>query len=166
IESIPSWDGDGDTLVRWIIKVNSLATRSGAIFEELGTHVPYRLKEGAEMWYFSLPENTRLAAQANWGTLRDVICAYYMNRSWLDKQRIRARNSRYREPGHLKETPSEYYIRKAELLTLLFGLSDSEMIMEVMNGAPASWTSILTPHLCTDVLQFQASIKFHEDALM
>ncbi|KZT31709.1 hypothetical protein SISSUDRAFT_970776, partial [Sistotremastrum suecicum HHB10207 ss-3] len=43
---------------------------------------------------------------------------------------------------------------------------DSEMIMEIMNGAPANWTSILTPHLCASVLQFQASIKFHEDSLM
>ncbi|KZT31741.1 hypothetical protein SISSUDRAFT_956016, partial [Sistotremastrum suecicum HHB10207 ss-3] len=49
---------------------------------------------------------------------------------------------------------------------LLFGLNDSEMIMEIMNGAPANWTSILTPHLCTSVLQFQASIKFHEESLM
>ncbi|KZT32014.1 hypothetical protein SISSUDRAFT_959032, partial [Sistotremastrum suecicum HHB10207 ss-3] len=49
---------------------------------------------------------------------------------------------------------------------LLFNLSDSEIIMEIMNGAPAHWTSILTPHLCRDVVTFQASIKYHEDSLM
>ncbi|KZS86483.1 hypothetical protein SISNIDRAFT_393534, partial [Sistotremastrum niveocremeum HHB9708] len=159
-------DDDGDTLVRWLVKVNSLSNRSAAIFEELGSHVPYRLRGSAESWYFSLPEANRLEAQVSWGSLRDTISAYYMNRSWIDKQRARARVARYREPGHAKETPSEYYIRKAELLNLLFNLSDSEIIMEIMNGAPAHWTSILTPHLCRDVVTFQASIKYHEDSLM
>ena len=34
--------------------------------------------------------------------------------------------------------PSEYFIRKNELLTTVNNLDDSEIIMEVMNTAPAN----------------------------
>ncbi|KLO04779.1 hypothetical protein SCHPADRAFT_815103, partial [Schizopora paradoxa] len=49
---------------------------------------------------------------------------------------------------------------------LVFNLTDSEIIMEIMNTAPPSWTSILTTHLYTSVVEFQTALKFHEDALI
>ena len=42
----------------------------------------------------------------------------------------------FRKSGHSNETPSEYFVRKGELLKLLTKLSDSEIILEVMNGTP------------------------------
>ncbi len=57
-----------------------------------------------------------------------------MNRRWLDKQKTRALRAHYREAPYSKETPSEYYIRKRELLDTVFTLDDSELILEIMEG--------------------------------
>ncbi len=89
-----------------------------------------------------------------------------MNRTWLDKQKYRALKAHYREAGHSQEKPSEFYIRKSQLLSLVLDLTDSQIIMEVMNSAPSTWTSILTTHLYQSVVEFQTALKFHEDALI
>ncbi|KDR81255.1 hypothetical protein GALMADRAFT_60586, partial [Galerina marginata CBS 339.88] len=89
-----------------------------------------------------------------------------MNRKWLDKQKARAVRAYYRESGYGRETPSEYYIRKSELLSTVYTLEDSEMILEVMEGAPANWNTILTTQLYVTVMEFQSAIRFHEDTLM
>lgn len=104
--------------------------------------------------------------EVSWATLKAAISRYYMNRKWLDKQKGRATRAYYREPKHFKESPSECYIRKSELLNTVFSLEDSELILEVMEGAPASWNTILTTQLYLDAVEFQEAIRFHEDNLV
>ncbi len=89
-----------------------------------------------------------------------------MNRALMDRKKSRANRAYFQEPGHNNESPSEYYIRKSELLRLVYYMQDSEIIMEVMNSAPSSWTSILTTHLYTSLVEFQAAIRYHEEALL
>ncbi len=45
-------------------------------------------------------------------------------------------------------------------------MGDLEIITEVMNFAPSSWTSIPTTHLYISLLELQAVIRYHEEALM
>lgn len=165
-ESVPKWDGNTDTLVRWLLKVNNLALMSKTIFEQLGQIVPRRLEGSAEIWYWSLPEYYRMNVEKNWDTMKEAISDFYMNRKWLDQQKGKAIRASYREPGHTKETPSDYYIRKTALLNLVWNLDDSELILEVMQGAPSTWNTILTTQLYTTAVQFQAAIRYHEDALL
>lgn len=166
IDSVPTWNGDTDTLVRWITKVNNLASMSHSTFTQLGMVVPRRLEGSAEIWYWSLPANFRRSVERNWDTLRTAITGYYMNRRWLDKQKTRALRAYYREPPHSKETPSEYYIRKRELLDTVLTLDDSELITEIMEGAPANWNTILTTQLYDTAMEFQTGLRFYEETLM
>ena len=64
----------------------------------------------------------------------------------------------YQETGYQRETPSEYYIRKSELLNTIYSLDDSELILEIMEGAPACWNTILTTQLYIDAIKFQEAI--------
>ena len=166
LDAIPEWDGQSDTLGPWIIKLNTIAQRSQQIYQQLGSLVPLRLKKSAEAWYFSLPNDFRMNSEENWGTLRKTISGYYMNRTWISRQKELAEKARYRQTGHSDETPSEYYIRKSQLLNLVYTLSDQEIIDRVMRGAPDLWTSILTTHLLTNLVEFQAALKHHEDSLI
>ncbi|KAF8973601.1 hypothetical protein BDZ97DRAFT_1721219, partial [Flammula alnicola] len=148
-ESVPTWDGNTDTLVRWLTKVNNLASMSPQIFTQLGTVVPRRFEGSAETWYWSLPPSYRKDAEKDWDSLRAAISGYYMNRRWLDKQKTRALRASYREPQHARETPN-----------------DSELILEVMEGSPANWNTILTTQLYNTSIEFQSAIRFYEDTLM
>ena len=142
---IPEWNGNSDTLAKWLKRVTQISERSYPVFRQLGSLVPQRLTGSAEVWYWSLPIEKRREIEADCGTLRQAIRSYYMNRSWLDKQKARANKASYRDLENSHELPSEYYIRKVELLTLVYNMSDSELILEIMNGAPPSWVNILNP---------------------
>lgn len=167
LDIIPTWDGKTDELVRWFAKVNRLAERSQTAFVQLGNLIPSRLSGSAETWYFSLPLAKQLQCEESWGNMREAIAAYYMNRTFMEAQKIKANNVKYREGStNTRETPSEYFIRKLELLQLVYDYTDSELITEIMKGAPTSWVSIVTPHLFEDITEFQTVVRFHEETLM
>nr|GAT59874.1 TY3B-TY3B protein [Mycena chlorophos] len=166
-ESIPRFDGNVDNIVRWMLKVNNIARRSVTAHRQLGSMVPQRLEGDTESWYWSLPGEYRDEIEENWDTLRAAFRKYFMNRKWLERQRSRANKSRYREPGYERETPSMYYIRKMELLTLVYdSLDDQAMIIEIMEGVPSTWNTILTTQNYDTLVQFQDAIRYHEDALI
>ena len=166
VADLPEWNGNPDTLAKWIKRITQISEGSPAVYRQLGKLVPQRLTSSAETWYWSLTADRRKATEENWGTLRDAIKGYYMNRSWLDKQKSRANKATYRDSGNFKELPSEYYIRKLDLLTLVFQMSEPELIMEIMAGAPSSWVSILNPNLYDSLSEFQEAIKYHEENLI
>ena len=166
LDVIPNWDGNPEGLRCWLLKVNSLAKRSSLIFKQLGTLVPTRLTGSAEIWYYSQSVTTRDRIEQDWGTLRTAIGEYFMNRAFLDKQKARANQASFCDAGNGKETPSEYIIRKLELLQFVYNYTDRELINKIMEGTPSYWTPIITPHLFQNLEQFQLSVKFHEDSLM
>ncbi|THU89464.1 hypothetical protein K435DRAFT_821394 [Dendrothele bispora CBS 962.96] len=165
-DTVPQWDGNTDSIIRWISKVNDLASYSPAMNQQLGSIVPRRLQGKAEVWYFSIPLAKRRKLEESWDQLRQEIMGYYMNQTWLDKTKKRAWDTRYREMGHTRETPSDYYIRKSDLLTAVFQMEDSELILEIMDGAPKGWHTILTTRLYKDVCELQSAIRYHEETLM
>ncbi|KAJ7120349.1 hypothetical protein C8R44DRAFT_623658, partial [Mycena epipterygia] len=165
-ENVPKWDGNVDTIIRWMLKINDIARESEIVFQQLGRVVPKRLEGEAEVWYWSLPIKYRSEIEQDWDTLRKAFSTYFLNRKWLDRQRGRANRATYRDSGHSRETPSEYFIRKTELLNTVYTMDDSEIILEVMDGAPSTWNTILTTQMYRDIVEFQSAIRYHEDALM
>ncbi|KIY45307.1 hypothetical protein FISHEDRAFT_8819, partial [Fistulina hepatica ATCC 64428] len=92
--------------------------------------------------------------ELNWHTLQDVIAAYFMNRRWLDDQKHKANRASYQQSAHTHETPSEYFIRKSNLLKMVWNLKDTEIISEVMRCVPPEWATILTEQLYEGVVEF------------
>jgi hypothetical protein len=164
-ESVPQWDGNINTLARWISKVNRISEASTAVHQELGAIVPRRLTHTAETWYYSIPDRTRRKVEANWDTLKKAVLDYWMNHAWLESQKIRANQARYREATHSKESPSEYLIRKLDLISLVYDYTDSETIRLVMAEAPDIWQSILNVQFYSTITEFQNAVKFHEETL-
>ncbi|GJJ15886.1 hypothetical protein Clacol_010164 [Clathrus columnatus] len=164
-DSVPKWNGDPDLLANWIIKLNNLADRSEKVFRQRGEIVPTRLEDEADAWFWCQSSQFRRNAMENWGTLRTAIASYFMNRSWLDKQKMRANRAHYREQGHSTESPTAYYIRKLGLLNLVYNLSDSEIMMEIMDGAPRFWSTIIDTQRCLNLVEFAATINYHEEVL-
>lgn len=60
--------------------------------------------------------------------LKKAIANYWMNHAWLETQKIRANQARYRETGFNKESPSKYLIRKLDLIGLVYNYTDTETI--------------------------------------
>ncbi|KAF9007260.1 hypothetical protein BDZ89DRAFT_965723, partial [Hymenopellis radicata] len=166
LSDVETWDGDTDRIIHWFRKMDDLASMSMRMRQQLGRIVPKRLTGAASEWYWSLPFDHRRRIEVEWATLREEIAGYYMTKKWWERLRKRAGDARFRETGHTKETPSEYFIRKADLLTTAYNFNDSEMISEIMQGAPSQWNMILTTHLYQSVVDLQRAMRFHEEALV
>ena len=93
--------------------------------------VPTRLTGSAEVWYYSQSVETRDRVKRDWSTLRAAIGEYYMNRAFLDKQKARANKASYCDIGNGKETPSEYIIRKMELLQFVYSHSPANETLKI-----------------------------------
>ncbi|THU95218.1 hypothetical protein K435DRAFT_562982, partial [Dendrothele bispora CBS 962.96] len=165
-DAVPKWDGNMETIIRWINQINDLVRKSPTMYKQLGEVIPRHLEGKAEVWYYSLPLSYCATVEESWSTMRNAIADYWMNCKWFYDQKWKVNRASYRELGHEQETPSEYFIRKNDLLTKVYDLSDSEIIMEVMNGAPANWATILTTQLYETAVEFQSAIWYHEDILL
>jgi hypothetical protein len=165
VDIVPTWDGDEIALGKWIAQVNELAQRSKSVFEGLGDVVPTRFKDKAREWWYSLDEYDRLVSSKNWYTLRERIRTYWMNQSWINRMQSKAIRARFREPGHGNESPSEYYIRKVELITLVYNFTHKQIINEILKTAPTIWQSVLQPMNLHSLQQFQTALKFNEENL-
>ena len=51
------------------------------------------------------------------------------------------------------------------MLQFLFDLTEPEMIMEIMNGAPRYWSLYIDTAGFTTVTELQGQIKYHEEQL-
>src|ERR1700723_193653 len=88
-----------------------------------------------------------------------------MNHHWLEDQKMRANKARYREAGHDQESLSDYIIRKLKLLKLVYSYTETKIIKAIMSEVPDTWTSIINPQYTKTLLDFQNSVKYHEEAL-
>jgi hypothetical protein len=87
LEMVLTWDGNENTLTRWIEKVRQLANTSPDIFKELGK-VVQRFANSAETWYYSIPPKDQQLMEQDWGILKTAIADYWMNHSWLKDQKF------------------------------------------------------------------------------
>ena len=128
--------------------------------------VPLRLTGRASQWFMSQTEQVQLQFQTDWTHLKLAIANYFMNRHWLNKMKEKAIHMKYRQKDHDQETPTDYFIRKLEVLHLVHDLTDPETIMEVMNGAPREWLPFVDTSRMTTVQDLQSTLKYHEETLI
>ncbi len=164
-DAIPMWDGNTDTLLVWLQSVNQLSKRSEVVYQQLGEIVPTRFTDRALRWFFSLDRHRQQEIMHDWRSMKRAITSHFMNRAWLEDMKRRAIRARYRERGHDQERPSDYCIRKQQLLSVTHELTQSELISEIMAGAPSSWLSLLHTELYATVEQLLNAIQYHELAL-
>jgi hypothetical protein len=163
---VPKWDGDPDKLLRWIQRCNLIAEDGPKAWRQLGKVVPRSFTGTAQDWYFSLPMDYQQEIRQNWTTMRQALADFFLSSKWLDKTRTKALRASYRQAGYGREKPSEYFIRKRELLNSVYSFEDSSVMSEVMNGAPRSWCTVLDTQKYDSIVQFHAAVIFHEDTLM
>jgi hypothetical protein len=166
MSDIPEWDSNPDTLADWVIGINNLSNRSTAIFNGLGKVIPLRLTGRAKDWYDTQPRRYHEQITQDWHTMRIAISEFFMNRPWLDKQKNKAIKAHFRDINHSSESPSDYILRKWKLLSMAYLLSDTELILEVMNGAPQYWRTVIDTSMMTTFQQLQISVKHHEEILL
>jgi hypothetical protein len=68
----------------------------------------------------------------DWGTLRRKIRGYWMTQAWVTKTQDRALKAAFRESGHNKESPTEFFLRKHDLLSLVYNFTPAQFMDEYL----------------------------------
>ncbi|KAG9076253.1 hypothetical protein FRC06_009605, partial [Ceratobasidium sp. 370] len=123
-------------------------------------------KGRALSWFTSLDDDYRRQITYSWDTLKTAITIHFMSRTYLDRIKSKAMNAKYRDHDHSHETPSDYIIRKMQLMQMAGEWSDSELMFEIMNGAPKQWRAYIDVSSILTFRDFQDKIKWHEEDLM
>ncbi|KAF8748132.1 zinc finger protein [Rhizoctonia solani] len=146
---IPEWDGDTKKLLRWMTSINNIAEYSSYTRIQLGQQIPLRFTGRALRWFNALDKDYRQIITEDWPALRQAITIHFMNRTFLN----RSKNEAMR-------------IRKMEALTIVSDWTDSELIFEIMNGAPKSWTTHIDTSRIVTWEDFLDKIAWHEEDLL
>jgi hypothetical protein len=72
----------------------------------------------------------------------------------------------YRDKGNEDETPEDYVIRKEEALTGTCNWTDSELVFEIMNGAPKSWRTLIDTYTTTTYHDLLDQVSWFQSDLM
>ena len=165
-DDIPEWDGNPDTLLRWIKKVQEIANRSAYCHEQIGLLAPARFKGRADQWYRFLEPGYKQQIQTDWDTLRVAVSRHFLNLHWFNTQTTKALAASYRQSGHHSERPTDYFYRKLELLQTVNDWTDLQLIQEILKNAPDYWKTIINTTNMTDLMQLQDALQLHEHTLL
>ncbi|KAF8754154.1 structural molecule [Rhizoctonia solani] len=153
-------------LSRWMTSINNIAEYSSYTRIQLGQQIPLRFTGRALRWFNALDKDYRRIITEDWPALRQAITIHFMNRTFLNRSKNEAMRIRFRDKDHSEETPEDYVIRKMEALTIVSDWTDSELIFEIMNGAPKSWTTHIDTSRIVTWEDFLDKIAWHEEDLL
>ena len=166
ISDIPEWDGNRDTILEWLDKLNHISYRNQNIYYDLGIIAPLRLTDAAQRWFNALAPHIQRHIQQDWGEFKLAISTYFMNQQWFDRMKSRVLRMRYRQKDHEHEMPSDYFHRKLRMIQEVFNQTESETIMEIMNGALRYWSILIDTSRINTIQDLQYHIKYHEEQLV
>ena len=89
-----------------------------------------------------------------------------MNQQWFDRMKARILRMRYRQKNHESEMPTDYFHHKLRMIQEVFVQTESETIMEIMNGTPKYWSILIDTSRINTISDLQYHIKYHEEHLM
>ena len=152
--------------MEWLDELNHISYRNPNVYYELGLIAPLRLTDAAKRWFYALTLPQQRYAQQSWGEFKLAISTFFMNQQWFDRMKARILRMRYRQKGHESEMPIDYFHRKLRMIQEVFVQTESETIMEIMNGAPKYWSILIDTSRINTLSDLQYYIKYHEEQLV
>ena len=82
ISDLPEWDGNVDTILDWLNKLDRISYLSRSIYYDLGIIAPSLLTGAAKLWFDALEPHIQRHIQESWGDFKLAISTYFMNQQW------------------------------------------------------------------------------------
>lgn len=134
--------------------------------EQLGLLVPKRFKDRAKNWFQFLTQEYRDRITQDWDMLRQAIGNHFCTLNWYNNLEAEALEARYQQPGYSAERPTDYFIRKLELLQTVHNWTERQLVNEILDNAPAYWRTVIQT---TNIITLQAlsdALEQHEKDLL
>ncbi len=162
---IPEWDGNPDTLMKWFRTLDKLVARGVDLANQLPNIIPFRLTDDAKAWFEQFSGMEQNYFMAHWDDFKYRMGQYFWTPTWIANAKSKAYQARFRESKHSSETPSQFLIRKKELIDAVHQWNDVDVIGEIAKSAPHQWRTIVDHEQIAEWSLYLSSIKEREDLL-
>ncbi|THU98101.1 hypothetical protein K435DRAFT_596588, partial [Dendrothele bispora CBS 962.96] len=145
---IPSWDGEGETLIDYIITMNEIAEKSEQLSQGLAVWAPSKWSAKAKDWWEALSPASRQFLRQDWNKLLLGIRDFFMNTEWKAHRKMEFEDMTFRQKGHSLESPVQYIQRRKRYAIILYNASENEgstLITIILYNIPSSWKATLNP---------------------
>ncbi|KAF8594096.1 hypothetical protein BDV93DRAFT_459670, partial [Ceratobasidium sp. AG-I] len=79
----------------------------------------------------------------HWDNFKEVMCRFFWTPTWVANAKSKALAAKYRDSNHSRETPSQFLMRKKELIDMVHQWNDVDIIAEIAKSAPNQWRTIV-----------------------
>ncbi|KAJ3765895.1 hypothetical protein FB446DRAFT_602541, partial [Lentinula raphanica] len=163
LSDIPSWDGNGKTLIEYLIRMYELASRSELLARGLGIWAPDSLKDTARSWWLTIPQADRNFLTTSWWHIDECLRAHFIDKAWIADRTLEFEMIRFRSEEHRGESPVAFIQRRNHYASFLYPYSHIEeepmFIARLLSTAPPSWEPHINERVCPTVVQLQARAK-------
>ncbi|KIY62094.1 hypothetical protein CYLTODRAFT_336630, partial [Cylindrobasidium torrendii FP15055 ss-10] len=139
---LPSWDGEGSTLIDYLVQMGKLARLGPTMVADLGAMAPTTFKGKAEAWWENMVSPAaKIYYSQDWTLMCDLLRERWMHKKWRMRREEEYDSIRFRQKGHEEENPTAFVHRRLRLFVWLHPtITDGpHMVRMIMRNAPASW---------------------------
>ncbi|KAF7293806.1 Peptidase A2 domain-containing protein [Mycena chlorophos] len=162
---LPEFEGDDDEIINYLGTMDRLARSSPYMFYQVGQLGPFRFNGEAKDWWIHLTEAERQLFSFHWGQLFGALQNHFITPHWRSRQVILFDAMRFRQPGHEKETPIQFFQRRISKNSFLnpvnaFNPADLALaVARVVYSQPAEWNSTINQTTCPTIAQLLDKAK-------
>ncbi|KDQ27178.1 hypothetical protein PLEOSDRAFT_1043442, partial [Pleurotus ostreatus PC15] len=169
LSSLPEWNGKGKTLIHYLTDLTSYSDLDELMKSDIAQVAPTRFTHAAKDWFTTLPSEARRAAMSSFDEFILCLREHFMDAHWIDERTIEYEEMRFRQPGHTRETPLQFFQRRLKYSRFLFSENDENdvgMVHRVLRAQPACWAIHLNTESCNMVVELIRKLKVMNEGLI
>jgi hypothetical protein len=138
---IPEWDRHGKTVIAYLCKISELVRLSPQMVTDLGAITPLKFTGQAEMWWTTQSVTVRNYISQSWTLLFEAIETHFLNDQWLQDQRSKFEEMKFRQHRHEEEMPMDFLQRRTRYNAFLYPDQEDGMAVvdRILCTAPTVW---------------------------
>ncbi|KAG9076799.1 hypothetical protein FRC06_009315 [Ceratobasidium sp. 370] len=123
------------------------------------------LTSEAKEWFEQFSGVEQQYFMTHWDDFKYRMGQFFWTPTWIANAKSKAYQAKYRESKHSNETPSQFLIRKKELIDAVHQWNDVDIIGKIAKSAPHQWRTIVDHEQIAEWSLYLSSIKEKEDLL-
>src|SRR6201996_3728022 len=134
----------------------------------LAQMVPSKFSHHATSWWNSLTMDECRHYSSDWLHLLDAICRHFLTAKWLVDRTQEFEEMRFRQSGHEREDPLDFYQRRIKYHSFIFSdaADGPQAVTRVLRTQPAEWAKDVNEVICPSMGALQDLAEHSRDSLI
>lgn len=168
LSQVPGWDGEGESVINYLNSMTDLCQFGQRVVVQLGQWAPMRWTGKAKEWWDGHTLDDKAWMRTTWAYLGVAVRNYFCDEKWIVEHTMEFEEMRFRQVGHDKEKPTDYYRRRKRYHSFLYPeeVDGKVAVARIVRLAPAVWRSRINENDCPDIHTLMHVARQYEQELL